>query len=130
MWFFNQPSSAARMALIYITVGALAVIWSGVWYVYLYNHPPERSSVYYWCGGFMVTGVTLILIGLGLGRIGRAAQRADLPPQSVPHPADLEGPTQVMVPGQPVSTVNTPAGPGVVTGPASGASAGRVSNVK
>ena len=112
MWFFNQPSAAARTALVYITVGALTVIWTGVWYVYLRNHPPENGTIYYWCGGFMVTGITLTLIGLALGRIGRAAQRADLPPQQVPHPSDAEAPTAVVVPGQ---TVTAPAGPVVVT---------------
>jgi hypothetical protein len=81
MWLVNQTSTAARTALIYITVGALTVIWTLMWYVYLFNNPPETHSVYYWCTGFLVTGLTLVVIGLGLGRIGRSAQRADLPPE-------------------------------------------------
>jgi hypothetical protein len=84
MWLFNQASTAARTSLVYITVGAMTVIWTGVWYVYLYNNPPETHSVYYWCTGFLVSGLTLVLIGLGLGRIGRSAPGTDLRPVVVP----------------------------------------------
>jgi hypothetical protein len=84
MWMFNQASSAARTALVYITAGALIVIWTGVWYLYLRNNPPETSSVYYWCGGLLVTGLTLMVIGFGLGRIGRAARHADMPAEVAP----------------------------------------------
>jgi hypothetical protein len=84
MWLFNQASTAARTSLVYITVGAMAVIWTGIWYVYLYNNPPETHSVYYWCTGFLVSGLTLVVIGLGLGRIGRSARGADHPPVEMP----------------------------------------------
>jgi hypothetical protein len=84
MWLFNQASTAARTSLVYITVGAMTVIWTGIWYVYLYNNPPETHTAYYWCSGFLVSGLTLVLIGLGLGRIGRSARGADLPPVGVP----------------------------------------------
>jgi hypothetical protein len=77
MWFFSQTSSAARTALAYITVGALIVIWTGVWYVYLHNNPPDITNPYYWCGGLFLTGITLIVIGFGLGRIGRSARHAE-----------------------------------------------------
>jgi hypothetical protein len=113
MWFFNQPSAAARTALAYITVGALAVIWSGVWYLYLRNYPPERVGAFYWCGGFMVTGITLVGIGLALGRIGRSAQRADLPPQQVPDASDADTAAVVTVPN---ATPAAPNGAVVVTG--------------
>jgi hypothetical protein len=83
MWLFNQVSSAARTAVIYVTVGALAVIWTGVWFLYLHNNPPENNSVYYWCGGLLASGLTLMGIGFGLGQIGRSARHADLPVQEV-----------------------------------------------
>jgi hypothetical protein len=83
MWPFSQWTSAGRAALIYITLGALAVIWAGVWYVYLFNNPPTESA-YYWCTGFLVTGLIMVLIGSGLGMISRSAQHADLPPAGVP----------------------------------------------
>jgi hypothetical protein len=78
MWRVNQTSTEARIALIYITLG-LTVIGTGMWYVYLLNNPPETNAAYYWCTGFLVTGLTLVLIVLGFRRIGRSAPRADLP---------------------------------------------------
>ena len=63
-----STSSAARTALVYITVGALLVIWTGVWFVYLRNSAPENAAPYYWCGGLVITGITLIVIGLGISR--------------------------------------------------------------
>jgi hypothetical protein len=89
MWrFTQQPSSAARISLVYITLGALSVIWTGVWFVYLLNNPPDGNSVYYWCGGFLVTGLTLLLIGFMVGQIGRSARPADVVSQEVaPTPA-------------------------------------------
>jgi hypothetical protein len=84
MRLFKQSSSAARAALIYITAGAVVVIWTIVWHVYLHNNPPETNTAFYWATGFLMTGLTMILIGFGLGRIGRAAQGADLPPQAAP----------------------------------------------
>jgi RsiW-degrading membrane proteinase PrsW (M82 family) len=84
MWLFKQSSPATRSALIYITAGAFVVIWTVVWYVYLNNNPPETNTVFYWATGFLMTGLTMILIGFGLGRISRAAQGADLPSHAVP----------------------------------------------
>lgn len=84
MRLFNQLASSSRPALVYITVGALVVVWTGVWYVHLFNNPPEMHSAYYWCTGFLVTGLTLVGIGLGLDRIGRPAQQAELPPNAIP----------------------------------------------
>ncbi len=83
MWPFSQLATAGRAALIYITVGAFTVIWAGVWYVYLINNPPAEGA-YYWCTGFLVTGLTMVLIGLGLGMISRSARHVDLPPAGVP----------------------------------------------
>ena len=99
MWLFNQPSSAARTALIYITVGTLMVIWTGVWFLYLRNDPPGANGVYFVCGGFLLTGLALIGIGFGLGQIGRSARHADLPPQEV---------TQAVVNSQPTAVAAAP----------------------
>jgi hypothetical protein len=104
MWIFNQAPSAARTALIYITAGALMVIWTGVWYLYLRNNPPETNSVYYWCGGLLATGLTLMVIGFGLGRIGRAARHADMPAEIAPTVA-------VTPPSNAIPTAVVPASP-------------------
>jgi hypothetical protein len=82
MPLLSQPSSAARTALFYITVGALLIVWTGIWFVYLHNYA-ETSTPYYFCTGLCITGVTLLIIGLALGRIGRAARHAELPPPEV-----------------------------------------------
>jgi hypothetical protein len=69
--------------LAYITVGTLTAVWSAIWWVYLREHPPQYESTYYWCYTFMATGVALLIIGLGVGQIGRSARHADLPPPEV-----------------------------------------------
>jgi hypothetical protein len=71
------------MALVYVTVGALMMIWTGVWYVYRHNNPPVGNAEPYWMGGFFITGLTLVVIGLGVGQIGRAARRADPPTETI-----------------------------------------------
>jgi hypothetical protein len=83
MWLFKQPMTTTRTALTYITLGALTAVWAGVWYVYLFNNPPESHSAYYWCTGFMVTALALVVIGVGLGLISRSNQPAGLPPEGV-----------------------------------------------
>jgi hypothetical protein len=87
MPLLSKPSAAARTALIYITLGALILVWTGVVYVYLRNNDspenPVRPGVWYICYGFFLTGGVLLVIGLALGRIGRAARHAELPPPEV-----------------------------------------------
>jgi hypothetical protein len=80
MPILSKPSSAARMSVLYVTVGALMCVWASIWYAWLRHIDPEGSSVqYYWCLGFFLSGVVLLVIGLALGRIGRAARHAELP---------------------------------------------------
>jgi len=75
----------------------LTIVWTAVWYVYLLNHPPETNHVFYWVAGLALTGLTLVIIGLAVGQIGRAAKHAESTP--------------------PVAAVTTPNGP-VVSAPA------------
>jgi len=81
MPILSKPSPAARWSLIYITAGALIVVWTGIWLIYLRNHEPQSHGPYYWCFGFMLTGLTLFAIGLGIGRLGRSARQAEMPPE-------------------------------------------------
>ncbi len=83
MGILTAPSSAARIALIYITAGALTDVWSGIWFWYMRSNPPANNSTWYWCYGFLCTGLTLLIIGLGVGKIGKAARHAELPPPEV-----------------------------------------------
>ena len=55
----TKPSAAAYTSLVYITVGALMDVWSGIWYWYLSNHRDTiRETTMYWCYGFLLTGLT------------------------------------------------------------------------
>lgn len=83
MPILSNPSFAARTAVIYITTGALIDVWSGIWLWYLRNTHSEMHTSWYWCYGFLFTGLTLILIGCAIGRIGRSARNAELPPEEV-----------------------------------------------
>src|SRR5688500_9875327 len=83
MWPFSQWTTAGRAALIYISAGTLTVIWAGVWYVYLFNNPPTESA-FYWCTGWMITGLGMLVIGLVLGMVNRSARQAEQPPAGVP----------------------------------------------
>jgi len=71
-------STAALTALLYITAGALGLVWTAVWFAYLWNDPPVTNMPYYWCAGLAASGFILLVIGLGLGRIGRSARSADV----------------------------------------------------
>ena len=83
MPILTKPSSAACASLLYVTIGVLTGVWSGVWYWYMTGHPPENAATWYWCYGFLLTGLALLVIGLAIGPIGRAARHAELPPAEV-----------------------------------------------
>jgi hypothetical protein len=86
MPILTKPSAEARVSLLYITGGALLDVWSIIWFIYMRNHAPSGSLPYYLCAGIFLSGLTLLIIGLALGRIGRAARRAELPPPEVTAP--------------------------------------------
>lgn len=91
MAILSKPSSAARTSIIYITIGALTDVWSAIWYAYLRSYPPPSDATWYWCYGFLLTGLVLLIIGLAIGRIGRSARHAELPPEeAVPAVARIE----------------------------------------
>lgn len=79
----SKPSSAAPTTILYITVGALMTVWSGIWYAYLRDHGSTSSGMNYVCLGFLVTGLVLLAIGLALGPLARWSRRAELPPPEV-----------------------------------------------
>jgi hypothetical protein len=114
MWIFNQTSPATRISLVYITTGALTVIWTSVWYAYLYRNPPEGHGVFYVIAGLLISGITLLGIGLGLGWIGRASRPADDVAAHTP-----EGPAVVaMTPAAATPIVANPPAPAASTPPA------------
>jgi hypothetical protein len=102
------------------------VVWSGLWFWYLARNPPDSSLVWYLCSGLMLTGITLVVIGLGLGQIGWSARHADLPPEGLVPPTNVTPPGTLRTPppvappiiiAAPPGTA-VPAGGTVATGPA------------
>jgi hypothetical protein len=124
MPLLSQPSFGPRTALIYITVGALLDVWTVVWYLWFARDQQGyiSSNTWFWLTGLFLSGLVLLLIGFYLGRIGRAARKAEAPPPEVeaheaaiqqtaaatPHPVVTGA-----VPGQAVQTTGTtvPAAP-------------------
>jgi hypothetical protein len=129
MPILSRPSSAAPTAVLYVTAGALIQVWTVIWYWYLYNHPPLHDATYYWCYGFFLTGLTLFIIGLTLGRIGRAARHAELPPAEATPAAkkaelDAAARAPVVAPTNPGMAVANGSGPSSApAAPVSGAPA-------
>ena len=116
MALVSQPSPAARWALILIIVGALTLVWTVVWWFYLRTVPPTRESLWFLCYGFMATGAVLLVIGFGVGRIGREARHAELaPPEAAANEAmvdQLQATRPVVAPAAaPVQPVGVPHAP-------------------
>jgi hypothetical protein len=105
MPFLSKPSGAARTSLAYITIGSLVTVWTVIYWIYIDRHPDNFSdATHYWVYGFFFTGLVLLVIGLALGRIGRAARHAELPPE-VPNEPTAE-PANVVTPVVPAGTNN------------------------
>jgi hypothetical protein len=121
MALLTKESSAAWAALAYITVGALMVVWTVVYFAFQWNHHgADGHASYYWCAGFLATGVTLFVIGLALGRIGRAARAAELPPHdaALMVAATEQNEAARAAPTIPVQAVNPAMTQGMVMNPA------------
>jgi hypothetical protein len=112
MQSISSASSAAKTSLIYITIGALLFVWTGIWFLYLRNSAENvQPRTWYFCYGLLATGLVAFVIGLAVGQIGRQARHADLPPADVAHLAPVAAPNVT----QPVVLA---AAPGVAAQPA------------
>jgi hypothetical protein len=133
MAMLSKPSFGPRTAIIYITAGALIDVWTIVWYFAFIRPNPAAmtQNTQFWLWGFFLTGLTLILVGLFLGHIGRAARRAELPPPettsaeaqiqetAAAHPNPMVAPN-VVAGTQPVRPGAVPAGQVVTPLPVQG----------
>jgi hypothetical protein len=98
------------MALFYVTFGALMMVWTAIWFIYLQRHQPVRDATWLWCLGFFLTGLTFLGIGLTVGHIGRAARKADInapvatvaPPPAPPAASEQHAAVEQQVPSHPV----------------------------
>lgn len=80
MPILTHPAFGPRTAIIYVTAGTLIDVWTGVWW-WAYGRGEDLSrNTQFWLCGFFLTGLTLIVIGFLLGRIGRAARKVEMPP--------------------------------------------------
>jgi hypothetical protein len=84
MSMLTKPAFGPKAALTYVTVGALIVVWTVVYY-FVYGRSrmqdADDNAIWFWVAGFFLSGLVLIVIGLALGRLGRAAREAELPPE-------------------------------------------------
>jgi hypothetical protein len=121
----TQPAFGPRTALMYVTGGALIDVWTLVWY-FTRDHQLTNTQ-WFWVSGFFLTGLTLIILGLVLGPLGRAARRAELPPpEATGAEAGIQGtaaahpPAVVAAPGVGGAAVPNPAmvNPAVTAQPA------------
>lgn len=81
MSMLTQPSFAPKASIILILAGTLMDVWALVWRYTLAGTeltPLQR----FWFLGFVFTGLTLFVVGILLGRIGQAARKSELPPES------------------------------------------------
>lgn len=115
MPILSHPAFGPRASLVYITLGTLIDVWVGVWYFFFVRPNPDASNVtYFWVVGLFLTGLTLLVIGALLGRIGQSARRAELPPpEALPAEAAVQQHAAVITP-----PVMTPAAPGAAVAPA------------
>jgi hypothetical protein len=112
MPLLTKPAFGPRTAIIYITLGSLIDVWTGVWYFTFArdDHGNIGRNTWFWLAGLFLTGITLIVIGILLGEIGRSARKAEMAPAEAqnqeatiqetaaanPHPAVAAG---MMAPG-------------------------------
>jgi len=74
----KSQSRSASGAILYVTVGTLLIIWSGLTYYYFLMDTPDAPA---WqkfaCVGTILSGLAIASIGLLFGLIGRTAKAAD-----------------------------------------------------
>ena len=79
MPILTRPAFGPVTALAYVTFGTLLCVWTLVWY---FTRDYELThSQWFWLAGLFFSGLTFLFLGLVLGRLGRAARQAELPPQ-------------------------------------------------
>jgi hypothetical protein len=111
MPLLSNPSFGPRTALVYITIGALLDAWTTVWYFWFARDQTGNISrdTWFWLSGLFLSGLIFMLIGFYLGRIGRAARKAELPPPEVePQEAAIQQ-TAAAVPHPVVAGAGVPA---------------------
>ncbi|QEL14054.1 hypothetical protein [Limnoglobus roseus] len=82
MALLSQPAFGPKLSIGLILLGTLMDVWALVWRFTLGGDELTPMSRFFFTG-ILLTGVTLLLVGVFLGQIGRAARKAELPPADV-----------------------------------------------
>ena len=91
MGMLSNPAFGPRVALIYVTIGALIDVWTLVYYFTVARDRELNNVTWFWLSGLFLTGLTLVVLGLVLGPLGRAARKAELPPaEATPSEAAIQ----------------------------------------
>ena len=83
---WSSQTQSARMSIMFITAGTLLDVWTAVYYFLIHRPKVEQNpsagvdSSLFWIAGFFLTGLTLLVIGVLVGQIGRAAGKAEVAP--------------------------------------------------
>ena len=115
MSMLSNPAFGPRLAVAYVTIGALIDVWTGVWY-YSQAGGSLSPNQWFWVTGFFLTGLTLMIIGLLIGPLGQYARKSEMPPPeatqseaqiqanaaAVPHPVVQGQPAGRVAPTNPV----------------------------
>ena len=115
----NMPKQAgsATMAVSFITLGALMSVWAAVYY-FFDRQNGSSSNAPFWCLGFFLSGMVLVIVGVLVGRIGRSARAAEVAPmpsvQVVP-PSPEAAQLAAAAAAAPVVAPRVPVAPGVAT---------------
>jgi len=109
-----RQARSATMALLYVTIGALLVVWTIIYYIWL-NRNGGTDNAYLLNAGLFASGVVLIVIGLAVGRIGRNARQAEV--SSAAPVAVVTAPGAPAAEPAPVALINPP--PPLTTAPGS-----------
>lgn len=118
MVILPRRTFAPSTSLIYVTIGTMLVVWTGVWYFVFRGGAEMTRTTQFWVVGFFLTGLALLAIGLLLGPLGRNANRAELPPPEAMPPTTALTPTTVAaVPGNGVVVTTAPAATTAATVP-------------
>lgn len=93
MPLLSRPGFGPKAALVYITLGCLLDVWVAVWYfAFVRGAEGETPQItWFWLIGLFLTGLSLLVIGVLLGRIGQSARRSEMPPgEAVPAEAAIQ----------------------------------------
>jgi hypothetical protein len=116
MSMLSRPSFGPRVALIYVTLGSLIALWTGVyWWFKVSGDAGTSENTKFWLIGFFLTGMVLIFIGLIIGPLGQQARKAELPPSEAIHKEQAVQQTAAAVPNVAVPGMMAPGMP--VPGP-------------